>query len=92
MARGRTQVTLVDESTVPHDAPLSDGVDEQIRGIDQPNVDSTPPTRTATPSHTNARTSPCPYPTHRASDWTGAGGRTICGVCHPPANRLWLNR
>jgi hypothetical protein len=25
----------------------------------------------------------CRYPEHREHDYTGDGGRTICGVCHP---------
>ena len=32
----------------------------------------------------DGRGGPCPYPSHRSSDWrTGAGGRWTCGVCHP---------
>jgi hypothetical protein len=29
----------------------------------------------------------CRYPQHRGSDWTNDGGRAICGVCHPRAER-----
>ena len=28
---------------------------------------------------------PCPYPQHRATDWSLPGGPAVCGVCHPPA-------
>jgi hypothetical protein len=27
---------------------------------------------------------PCPYESHRDSDWLNAGGRRVCGICHPP--------
>lgn len=30
-----------------------------------------------------AEAAPCRYPEHRPSDWTGEGGRRICGTCHP---------
>ncbi len=30
---------------------------------------------------------PCRYPTFVHWVWFGAGGRAICGVCHPPAVR-----
>jgi hypothetical protein len=26
---------------------------------------------------------PCRYPAHRGSDYTGNGGKQVCGVCHP---------
>ena len=28
----------------------------------------------------------CRYPTHRDADWVAEGGRTVCGICHPPPN------
>jgi hypothetical protein len=33
------------------------------------------------------RATPCRYPGHRAHDWETADGRTVCGICHPPASR-----
>jgi hypothetical protein len=27
----------------------------------------------------------CPYSAHRPTDWFGAAGKVICGVCHPRA-------
>ncbi|CAN5191809.1 hypothetical protein BH18ACT12_BH18ACT12_18100 [soil metagenome] len=30
----------------------------------------------------------CRYPSHRLFDWVTADGRTICGVCHPPAGSV----
>jgi hypothetical protein len=33
---------------------------------------------------------PCSYPAHRGDDWRNDGGRPVCGVCHPPADRSRL--
>lgn len=27
---------------------------------------------------------PCGYDEHRGHEWLNAGGRLVCGVCHPP--------
>lgn len=32
---------------------------------------------------------PCGYPDHRHTDWHLVGStRLVCGVCHPPAERI----
>ena len=36
---------------------------------------------------------PCPYPDHRETDWRlVSGGPVACGVCHPPARGLDVER
>jgi hypothetical protein len=30
---------------------------------------------------------PCPYRSHRSSDWLNDAGQWVCGICHPPVAR-----
>lgn len=35
----------------------------------------------------------CSYPAHRGEDWKlASGGPVVCGVCHPPARGLKVER
>jgi hypothetical protein len=37
-------------------------------------------------------TPPCRYPSRRPRDWRTFEGRWICGICHPPVNRVRIVR
>lgn len=58
----------------PSESQVSEGVNgegrqaEEMAVLDEPSRPEDPP---------------CRYPAHRSSDYIGAGGRKVCGVCHP---------
>lgn len=65
-------------------------------GLRRTSPNGTAPSGPATAPKTSSRPMPaCPYRGHRFSDWLSIGGRTICGVCHPPASEhvvaRWLH-
>lgn len=50
------------------------------------------PAEASRPSGAADGPQPCPYEQHRQHDWTAAGGRRVCGRCHPPADPAWARR